>query len=147
MKKIQWVNNNHMRFDSLHKTYNKKVDCLSTGNVIGDGQLSFYIRPYEKTECNGFTSDKGHLQDFDLENFRRNHTLPEWLLEQVKEYTKKDNAILYAIRHYTGSQKVVHGAILTTAKYKEEKLLRVWYLNNSYKSQSVIDEAVKYLTV
>lgn len=46
---------NHMVFDSPHKGFNKQVDGISTGNVMGDVQLSGFVRPYNETECNGFT--------------------------------------------------------------------------------------------
>src|SRR3990167_2144756 len=132
MKKVQWINGNHMKFDSLHKTFNRKIQAISTGNVIDDGFYSSFIRAFNETECNGFTNKKGHLQDFDLKSFRG--YLPYYVIDQVKELTKDKSNILYVFRHWNGERKIVHGTVLTTGDYKKYKLIRAWYLNRSYKS-------------
>ena len=83
MKEHEWATPNRMKFDSLHKTFNRQVSCISTGNHIGNTVYSSYIRAYNQTECNGHTFPKGHLQEYDL----------GWLVkeapEEAKEYITK----------------------------------------------------------
>jgi hypothetical protein len=115
VKQKEWINGNHMKFESLHKTFNLQVDCISTGNVIGDVQYSSFVRPRDELECNGFVNEPGHLQEYD------------------------------AIFHYSYNkgERIIHGVILTTG---DHKLLHKWYLLDTEKSLSVIDEATKYIT-
>jgi hypothetical protein len=65
-KKIEWRTPNHMKFESLHKTFDRQADCVSIGNMIGHVQLSGFIRPRNEIECNGLPFEKGHLQEYDL---------------------------------------------------------------------------------
>lgn len=143
MKKIKWVNGNHMLFESAHKTFNRQVDCISTGNVIGDAQFSFYIRPYTETECNGFTNPQGHLQEFDLKPFRQ--LIPEDIINYVKEASHDKQTILYVFKHFIKGRRIVDGAVLTTSNYEHPKLIRKWYLGANWKNNSIIDEAIKYI--
>lgn len=144
MKKVQWLNRNRMIFNSLHKTYNKTVQAITTGNVIDDGYLSSYIRPYIEVDCNSHKFELGHLQDYDLKSF--SHLLPSYIIKQIKELTHDQNAILYVFRHYNNRRAIVHGAILTESPARDNKLIKKWYINRSYKSESVIDEALPYIT-
>ena len=146
MKKIEWINGNKMKFSSLHKTFNKQADCISTGNVIGDVQLSSFIRPYTKTECNGFTNEKGHLQDFDLQMFIE-YNVPRYIIEEVRTFTKKVSAIFYVFKHYNRGQRIIDGCVLTTPDYKRYKLIKKWYCQHNAKSMSALDETIKYITV
>ena len=144
MKRIEWVNGNHMLFESAHKTFNRQVDCISTGNVIGDAQFSWCIRPFTETECNGFTNPQGHLQEFDLKPFRQ--LIPEDILSYTRDACHGKQAILYVFKHFIKHRRIVDGAVLTTSDYGHPKLIRKWYLGVSSKSNSIIDEAIKYIT-
>ena len=146
MKKRQWVNGNHMLFESLHKTFNKQIDCISHGNVWGDVQYSNYIRAYTETECNGFTSPEGHLQKFDLESFY-NLRVPSYILDQVKELTHNQKGILYLFKHFNKGERVLDGLVLTNANYDNPKVIQVWYLGRNYKQISIVDEAIKYIAM
>ena len=142
MKQIEWVNPNRMKFDSLHKTFNRQVDCISTGNVIGSVQYSSFIRPYTKTTNPvGEEKPQGYLQEWDLKWFRE--LVPKWVLDIVRQYTREQYGILYVFKHNSNGRRIVHGAVLTDYDYR---LLRKFYLNNNYKSESVVDEATKYIT-
>lgn len=73
MKKIKWLNPNKMEFLSEHKEFNKQCRYITTGNQIGDVVISSYVRSFYETECNGFQSPFGHLQEWDLnEGFLKN---------------------------------------------------------------------------
>lgn len=141
MKEIEWVNPNHMKFDSLHKTFNRQVDIISAGNVIGAVQYSSYIRPYTLT-LNPVGEEKplGYLQEWDLKWFR--DLLPQEVLDTVHELTKERYGILYIFKHYSNGRRILHGAVLTDY---DHRLLRKFYLRWTEKSISVIDEATKYI--
>jgi hypothetical protein len=143
VKQKEWINGNHMKFESLHKTFNLQVDCISTGNVIGDVQYSSFVRPRDELECNGFVNEPGHLQEYDLKPFREILHSPGYILDAVRQETR--SVILYAIFHYSYNkgERIIHGVILTTG---DHKLLHKWYLLDNEKSRSVIDEATKYIT-
>lgn len=143
MKKIEWINGNKMKFESECKTFNKQCDLITTGNVWGGVQFSQYIRPTNETECNGATFPPGQLRDYDLRPFGL-HQFPR-VLEAVMEYADAGRpVILYKFRHFNGERETVHGFVITDTNYH---LLKKFYTGPTYKSISVIDEAVKYITV
>lgn len=141
MKKIEWLTPNKMKFESLHKTFNNQVKCISTGNVIGDTQLSGFVRPYNKIECNNTQFPKGHLQNYDLSWLVSD--LPGSLKDWIRSYAKDKSVIAYVFKHCSKGKKILDGFVITTAK--NYKLLKVVYANDNYKVQSVIDECVKYI--
>lgn len=148
MKKAIFATPNRMKFESLHKTFNKQIDCISTGNVIGDVQYSSYIRAYNNDTINWNDGDvyktvpKGQLQDFDLKGFV-DKGIPSYILSFIREELKDKSGILYLFRHWNNGQMFKHGYVLTDT---ENNLIKVWYMNNNYKSISVVDEAIKYIT-
>lgn len=142
MKAKQWVNNNRMLFESEHKTFNAKTNCISTGNVIANTQNSTFIRGYENTSCNGQSWERGHLQAVDLKPW--SHLLPSYVRKALIELASgTDSVILYMFKHRIGSKLVIHGFIVTDCNYNE---LKRFYINNNQKSYSVICEAAKYVT-
>jgi len=128
-----------MLFESGHKTFDRQVDCISTGNVIGHVQLSFHIRAYTETECNGFTRPPGHLRAFDLKTWN----LPIRVRDRVLKETEDKSVWLYEFRHWTGNRKIVHGYVITSY---DHRLLAKFLTGPTYKSVSVINEAITYIT-
>jgi hypothetical protein len=143
-KKKEWVTPNRMKFDSDCKTFNRQVDCISIGNVIGHVQLSGCVRPRNETECNGYDFPKRHLQEYDLCWLLKN--FPNYVKEYIRklDYAEDHPLIAYEFRHWRGKKKVVHGYVVTTGSDNGHKLLRKWYPDRM-KSKSVINEAVKYI--
>jgi hypothetical protein len=140
-KKAIFATPNRMQFDSLHKTFNKQIDSISTGNVWGDAQFSSYIRSFDTFECNGFNFEAGHLQEFDLKPFRS--LIPYWIVDEIKRLTMVEGGILYVFKHFNNGERVIDGVVFTTTDYKE---IKRWYFGN-YKQQSVLEEAIKYITI
>lgn len=141
MKKTEWINGNHMKFESLNKTFNRQVDCISTGNVWGSVQWSGYIRAYNQTSIdNGSPYKEGELQEFDLKQFR--DMTPGHIISEVKKETQNEGAIFYCLFHWSKGKRIVHGWILTTKDYKQ---IAVWYANYRSQSISVIYNALPYL--
>jgi len=149
MKKIEWITPNRMKFESLHKTFNKQVSCISTGNQLGNTVSSSFIRPYNETECNGQKFPKGYLQGIDLNWIVKD--APEWVKDYIREHGKNKTFILYLFFHWTKDttskryphkKKIMHGAILTDDKHN---YVETFYFNDREKSFSIIDEAKKYV--
>ncbi len=143
MKQKEWRTPNRMKFESLHKTFNREADLIMTGNVSSRVQLSTHVRAYNDTECNDHKFEPGHLRNFDLNAFSTWLRANPGVRKAVEEYTKDKSAWLYAFYHTNGRKVVIHGFVLTTY---DNKLVRKFYTNPSYKSHSVIDEATKYIT-
>ncbi len=96
-----------------HKTFDRQCHGgLTTGNVIGGTQLSWYIRPKHATECNGLSFAPGILLESDLKAFR---DLPKRVARFIEELGRQ--VILNEIRHWTGPRwrpkKHIHGYIVT----------------------------------
>jgi len=140
IKKHEWVTPNRMKFESLHKTFNRQVSMITTGNQIGNTVLSAYIRPYNETKCNGFTNPPGHLQEYDLGWLVKE--APEIVKDWVREQGKTKSFILYLFFHWRNGNRIIHGAIITDGEHDHAK---TFYLRYTAKSISVVDEARKYV--
>lgn len=130
------------RFESEHKTFNRQTDkigTISTGNVIADTLLGWYIRPFNETKCNGYDFAPGELQQADLKVFCQ---LPQFVRRFITDKGKQTKFILYELRHWITSRKIVHGYIITDDKHE---FLNCFVVQPGYKSRSVISEAIKYL--
>ncbi len=145
MKKVTWDNPNRQHFESPHKTFNRQTQCISTGNVIANTQYSNYVRPHSETECNGFTNDPGHLQNWDLTKNIVADTLTCWLREEIRKLTHDIGGIIYNFHHWNGDKRIDDGFVLTS-KHDKYKLIKVWYINPDLRAQAAVDEAVKYIT-
>ena len=141
MKKKEWATPNRMKFESLHKTFNRQISMITTGNQIGNTVLSSYIRPYNKTECNGFTRPLGHLQEYDLGWIVKE--APEIVKDWVRQHGREKSFIVYLFFHWRNGTRIIHGAVITDSEHNHA---RTFYLRSGYKSQSIIDEARKYIT-
>ncbi len=142
MKKTVWRDPNHMLFESGHKTFDRQVDCISIGNVIGAVQFSKYIRPHSEISCGPNDQAPGYFRDFDLELWFDAGT-PREVLRFVYLATENNPVILYEFHHHSRGRLVVHGYVVTTT---DHRLLRSFVTGPTYKSQWVIDEAIKYIT-
>lgn len=138
MKEHKWVTPNWMKFESLHKTFNKQISCISTGNQIGSTVFSSYIRAYNETECNKNYFPPGQLQEHDLDFVEA----PPETREFIKHFGLRRKYILYVFFHWYKGKRIVHGAIITDPDYSHKK---TFYLRNNYKSRSIINEARKYV--
>jgi len=147
MREKEWRTPNHMKFESLHKTFNRQVDCIGTGNVFGYVQLSGYVRPRSEMELpNGEPCKQGEMQEWDLRHFILEN-FPNYVKEFIRKikYAEDHSVIAYEFRHWNGGKKVVNGYVLTSGSDDGHKVLKVWY-SFGKKSRSVIDEAIKYIT-
>lgn len=142
MKEHKWATPNRMLFESEHKTFNRCVDLISTGNVWSGVQTSSYVRAYSNTECNGFTNAPGHLRDFDLKGFTQ---MPAYVRRYILSVTENESVIVYKFFHQVGGRKTVHGWVVTS-RDPEYRLLRSFVTGPTWKSESVLNEAIEYIT-
>jgi len=142
MKKIEWIHGNKMLFESEHKSFNNFITYVSTGNVYGDGQTSLYIRPYNEIECNGFINEKGHLRQYDLNNW---NGLPYHITDYIEKVTKDNSVILYKFWYNKNSKQIVLGYVLTRPMKNGYKLLNYWNLTGTQKTESALIECLKYI--
>ena len=69
----------------------------------------------------------------------------------VKEFIRKlvyaedHTVIAYEFGHWYGDKKIVHGHVVTAGEDEGHKVLGRWY-GDHWKSRSVVDEAIKYIT-
>lgn len=127
-----------INFESEHKTFNKYIVSIGHGNVWGGGQYSNYIRPYSKLECNGRTNAPGHLRQFDLQHYKLSWNVRSWLDKNKEVYI-----ILYEFYHYSKGKKRIHGHVIEEVKTGKFHAFKTPYA--SYKSDSVLYEAIKFL--
>ena len=140
MKAKKWINGNKMLFESDHQTFNKQCRCICTGNQIGDCVYSGFVRPYNRTKCNDFAFAKGHLQEYDLNWLLKD--LPYFVKDWIRKYTKTKAIIAYHFFYRNNNNKVDIGYVVTDEDYH---LIRKWYAG-TYKAQTALDEAIKYIT-
>jgi len=146
-KKAIYRTPNRMKIDTGHKTYDLNCQTASTGNVVSNNQLSFYLRPYNETECNGHNFETGRLLEYDLNHFA---DLPNSVRYEILE-TVNPNKIycLYEFRHWNKGKKYIHGYVLTEVSkcYKQDKLIRSYTTGKTNKSQKIIDTMINYISV
>lgn len=134
------------------KEFDNYIIAISTGNVIGGGQFSLYVRPFNETECNGFTWEKGHLRNFDLKSFSN---LPNRVRKYVESVTQDESIILYKFYHYNRNYSrryrgwgnnhaefIIHGYVVTD---REHKLMQYFVTGPTYKSEQVIMGVIPYI--
>lgn len=140
LKPIEWITGNKMKFNSGFKTFDRQTKVISTGNVIADTQLSFFIRPYTETvNPVGEKVEKGHLQEYDLGMFR---DMPFSVRRNIRDLSMDNEVIVYEFRHYSGENKIVDGYVVTDSDYK---LIAKFYLGDA-NSRKAVDEASKYVS-
>jgi hypothetical protein len=143
MKKIEWENEDKMVFESGHKTFDRQVAFVSTGNVISPCQLSTHVRAYAELSCNGMMFEPGRLQAHDLGWFDSTG-MPGYMRHWLVRTTAEEGAWVYRFSHYNSQgRRVVHGWVVTD---NQHRLLRKFYTGPTYKSWWVIDEAAKYVS-
>jgi len=140
MRKKEWRDGNHMKFESAHATFNRQVDCISTGNVIGHVQLSGFVRPHCEIECNGFTNPPGHLQEYDLNWLMKD--FPYFVKDWIRENDSGKSVIAYEFRYWKNGEKYPIGWVVTSEDYQ---LLDSW-VHGTKKAGSALREAIAYIT-
>ena len=76
------------------KLFDKQTNCISIGNCYCNTQMSSFIRPYNETMCNGFIREKGHLMNWDLQQYSSFH-IPANLEKIIRDKERQDSVILY----------------------------------------------------
>lgn len=132
-----------------HKGFDHAAaECgVMRGNVTSGTQCSTYIRPFNQTECNGFTREPGVLQDFDLKPWLAAPNLrpPKFIIDFIKREPVDKALILYAFFHYRDGKISVHGYVVTTDEADGHDLLSTWLTGPTYKSNQIMIECCEAL--
>ncbi len=143
MKKVEWIHSNKMAIDTGLKAFDARVKLISTGNVISDTQVSWYIRPYNETiNPVGEKVEPGHLQDFDLNTFK---AMPYEVREFIKKVGKTQQVIAYYFFWYSGGTRHDVGWVVTSGHSDDHRLLKKWP-GRGYKTAMALNEIIKYIT-
>jgi len=142
MKKKEWATPNRMLMQSGHRTFDRQTNCISTGNVIANTQISFFIRPFSETKTWAGDRPPGHLQNYDMEKWRE-WGLPRYIDRYITDRARTESVILYRFHHWNGDRRIVHGYIVTRANHV---LMRKFVTGPTWKSQLVIDECAQYVS-
>lgn len=120
-----------------------KHDCITTGNVYGNAQLSGFVRGKQQTECNGYNHfSEGELQKHDLSLF---DCVPSRVMSEVKEAAStKDSVIFYEFRTFkpgksSKKEKFVHAYVICNSK---NELQRVFVNRKGRKSIDVANAVI-----
>lgn len=148
MKKAIW-NSTGMKqiINSGWKEFDRQTNCISTGNVFSDTQLSWFVRPYCETECNGFENPKGHLMDYDLKVFNPYH-IPKWIMDILTDVNRRESYALYMF--FTRNKGTIEPFcwIITDSHYQLITYSIVCGYRQQYsKRESAAKEAISYITV
>lgn len=145
MKKAEWVNGNHQRIDTGHKTFDRQIGGIGTGNVIDNVQFSSYVRPAREVTCNGQHFEPGHLQNFDLRPFHEKG-MPSYVDERVRKLANAHGGvILYAFRSWANGREVIHGYVVTK-RHESYEFLKSWVTGPTHKSWGVIETCKDYVS-
>jgi hypothetical protein len=139
-----------MQIDSGWKDFDRQVGALSTGNCIGGGQNSGYIRPFNLTQNPvGQPCEPGAMQAFDLKIFP---DLPADVLACVRAAAKTESVLLYEIHHRSRKRNeygervlIRHGYIITRGHDGDHLLIDKFY-GEQKKSRQVIDVCCEYIS-
>lgn len=149
MKTIEWKNPNKMKFESAHKEFNRQTNYIGKGNVIANTQISGYVRGYhdEGKGLIDYPENKraaGVLQEFDLSGFV--HT-PNYVKDYIRNTAKSDESvILYYFWYNSGGKSIPIGCVVTTGHTLGNKILKLFYIGRTTKSQDALDEAALYIS-
>jgi hypothetical protein len=146
VKRLEWINGDKAKIETGLKAFDRFCTCIMTGNHIGDGHSSAYVRPWNEIECNGKKDyEPGHLQNFDLKPWRE-HGLPRNVDEYLVAFAKDECVILNKFWHYRRGNKVVHGYIITRGDKHCHRLLAQFCTGPTSKSRDVLNWCRDYVS-
>lgn len=138
--------------DTGWRTFDRQTNCISTGNVVANTQLSLYIRPYRETECNGHTFQPGELLRADLKAFE--YRPPDDIMVILFDKDRKDSVILYMFSTSELVGNIVGRSMrvpfLWVVTDHEHRLIRCHHVRRCgvqmHKRYNAADEILKYIT-
>lgn len=144
-----WRHGNAMALGTGNRAFERNA-YLTTGNIIGNTMLGFYVRPRTAAECHGRSFRPGELQGFDLKSFDQ----PTLHARAMTDFIRRDErfetqkCIAYVIFHTSREKRVVHGALVTETN---GRLIRLFQrpdlgLNAVASSAAVMGKARHFLT-
>jgi hypothetical protein len=136
--------------DTGHKAFDRQANAtvVTVGNVMSDVQFSSYVRPADELECNGFTNEPGHLQNFDIQQFRRSRPeMPAHVERAARAAADRwGGAILYRFGYWvrvTVDPRRIHMGWVVTDK--QHRLVAAFPASTP-KARRVIDTLLNFVT-
>lgn len=131
--------------DTGWKEFDRQTNCITTRNAYTNTQFSAFIRPWKKTECNGFTNPEGYLLDFDLLQFRK-FNIPPIIKDLLVDKNREDSVILYMF--FTTKEHIEPCFWIVTSRNHDYLLSVVvtHYKQNFMKRDNARREVLKYIT-
>ena len=146
MKKAVYNSKGSQVINTEWAEFNKQTNCISTGNVYANTQISSFIRPYKRTECNGFRFPEGDLMKTDLKQFDR-FRIPYAIGQVIKDEKREDSVILYMFFTTRNEHVTPFGWVLTDRQHHLIGQCVVRKHGESYtKRWSALNEAIQYIT-
>ena len=148
MKEYKWSEDGMKQIiTSGWKEFDRQTNFIGTGNVEANTQFSSYIRPWKKTECNGFVNPEGHLMDFDLKQFS-NQRIPRDIENVLRNKEREESVILYMFFVLSKEKHVEPFCWVVTNDRHRLIAYRVTagYRQNYSKRLEAGKEAMKYIT-
>lgn len=132
--------------DSGWKEFDMQTNCITTGNAYCNTQISSFIRPFNEMECNGYSFNKGHLMNFDLQQFQK-FGIPENIRKILRNPEREDSVILYMFFVINKGRVNPFCWVVTDRNYKLiDTRLVVGYGQNFMKRVSAEREILSYIT-
>ena len=142
-------------FNSGHKTFDKQVDIIEPFAKRGKTLWGWTIRPWNEQHFGGTPYAAGDLQKLDLEPVEaikgivRSTWEFDWKMKQVRQNAEKyfvnHHGWIYMLFHKgSGGKKMGHGIIMAD---HQGKFIAQINLGPTIKSQGILDEAIKHLTI
>lgn len=94
MKKAIYNKRGNQVVDTGWKEFDRQTNCIATGNVYANTQVSSFIRPWSETACNGHSFLEGHLMKYDMKQFD-GYRIPTDIREILTDHNRQDSVILY----------------------------------------------------
>lgn len=110
------------------------------GNVVGDLQFSWFIRPTHETECNGFYFKAGHLHTTDLKPFDRY----PFAIQMAEQFSHQKTVLYVWRRNRRGMPPLVFGATITDAGGRILER-RVLHARNARATVAYLEEAARLI--
>lgn len=147
MKEVTWDNPNKMHFESAFVGFNKQVDLIATGNVLGNVQTSLYVRPYNNVKNGSYEGEPGQFMKFDLRMFEEaGYRIPVNIRKILEDPSREQSYCLYNFHYWKGDQKEEIGWVLTDYNHKlVAKVPVLRYGTNASKRISALNECAAYV--
>ena len=114
MKQPKFINDNQIKINTGHKTFDLQTNLIASGNIIANTQYSKHIRSKNETGWFPHNRPEGFLQQWDCDNYQQAMNTPKYILTIAKEHADRfDGIYLYTFFHVYKNKRMIHGYVFT----------------------------------